>query len=68
MSQHMSLETDKPLAGLRVLDIATFIAAPFCGATLAEFGAEVIKSSNLESATLCATGEHPRSVVIRSCG
>lgn len=34
---------DKPLAGVRVLDIATFIAAPFCGATLAEFGAEVIK-------------------------
>ncbi len=26
-----------------MLDIATFIAAPFCGATLAEFGAEVIK-------------------------
>ncbi|MGE4243376.1 CaiB/BaiF CoA transferase family protein [Ramlibacter sp.] len=34
---------ERPLAGLRVLDIATFIAAPFCGATLAEFGAEVIK-------------------------
>lgn len=43
MSQNMSLQTDKPLAGLRVLDIATFIAAPFCGATLAEFGADVIK-------------------------
>ena len=39
----MSTETEKPLAGIRVLDIATFIAAPFCGATLAEFGAEVIK-------------------------
>ncbi|MDB5872053.1 MAG: CoA transferase [Ramlibacter sp.] len=36
-------ETEKPLAGIRVLDIATFIAAPFCGATLGEFGAEVIK-------------------------
>ena len=32
-----------PLAGIRVLDIATFIAAPFCGAILGEFGAEVIK-------------------------
>lgn len=32
-----------PLAGIRVLDIATFIAAPFCGTLLAEFGAEVIK-------------------------
>jgi len=34
---------EKPLQGLRVLDIATFIAAPFCGTTLGEFGAEVIK-------------------------
>jgi crotonobetainyl-CoA:carnitine CoA-transferase CaiB-like acyl-CoA transferase len=32
-----------PLAGIRVLDAATFIAAPFCGTILAEFGAEVIK-------------------------
>ncbi|QHE83398.1 CaiB/BaiF CoA transferase family protein [Hydrogenophaga sp. BPS33] len=39
----MTSETEKPLSGLRVLDIATFIAAPFCGSTLAEFGAEVIK-------------------------
>ncbi|HMN81402.1 MAG TPA: CoA transferase [Burkholderiaceae bacterium] len=38
-----SLPDERPLAGIRVLDIATFIAAPFCGATLGEFGAEVIK-------------------------
>ncbi|MCJ9728687.1 CaiB/BaiF CoA-transferase family protein [Bradyrhizobium sp. PRIMUS42] len=31
------------MAGLRVLDIATFVAAPFCGTVLADFGAEVIK-------------------------
>jgi crotonobetainyl-CoA:carnitine CoA-transferase CaiB-like acyl-CoA transferase len=31
------------LAGLRVLDLATFIAAPFCAGLLAEFGAEVVK-------------------------
>nr|WP_144155368.1 CaiB/BaiF CoA-transferase family protein [Paraburkholderia sp. BCC1885] len=31
------------LAGLKVLDIATFVAAPFCGTILADFGAEVIK-------------------------
>jgi crotonobetainyl-CoA:carnitine CoA-transferase CaiB-like acyl-CoA transferase len=43
MSEKESPLIAKPLAGLRVLDIATFIAAPFCGATLAEFGAEVIK-------------------------
>jgi crotonobetainyl-CoA:carnitine CoA-transferase CaiB-like acyl-CoA transferase len=33
----------KPLAGVRVLDIATFLAAPFAGTVLADFGAEVIK-------------------------
>ena len=31
------------LRGIRVLDVATFIAAPFCATLLAEFGAEVIK-------------------------
>lgn len=43
MNEQESPQLAKPLVGLRVLDIATFIAAPFCGATLAEFGAEVIK-------------------------
>ena len=32
-----------PLADLRVLDISTFVSAPFAAACLAEFGAEVIK-------------------------
>ncbi len=32
-----------PLAGGRVLDVATFVAAPYCAALLGEFGAEVIK-------------------------
>ena len=32
-----------PLAGMRVLDCATFIAAPYAATLLAEFGAEVIK-------------------------
>ena len=33
----------KPLANLKVLDLGTFIAAPFCATILAEFGAEVVK-------------------------
>ncbi|MBI5966556.1 MAG: CoA transferase [Deltaproteobacteria bacterium] len=32
-----------PLEGMRVIDLATFIAAPFCAALLGDFGAEVIK-------------------------
>lgn len=31
------------LSGLKVIDISTFIAGPFCGVQLGEFGAEVIK-------------------------
>ena len=39
----MSESLDRPLAGVRVLDIATFLAGPFCASILGEFGAEVIK-------------------------
>ena len=36
-------DTKRPLEGVRILDIATFIAAPFAATVLSEFGAEVIK-------------------------
>lgn len=34
---------NKPLAGVKVLELGTLIAGPFCTRILAEFGAEVIK-------------------------
>jgi crotonobetainyl-CoA:carnitine CoA-transferase CaiB-like acyl-CoA transferase len=35
--------SDLPLAGLKVLDMSTFLAAPFASALLADFGADVVK-------------------------
>ena len=32
-----------PLAGLRVIEMGTLLAGPFCGQLLGDFGAEVIK-------------------------
>ncbi len=36
-------EATLPLAGLRVIDVATVIAAPYCATLLGEFGADVLK-------------------------
>jgi succinyl-CoA:(S)-malate CoA-transferase subunit B len=35
--------TELPLAGIRVIDVATVIAAPYCATILGEFGADVLK-------------------------
>ncbi len=43
MSEMDQAAAARPMAGVRVLDLATFIAAPFAATILAEFGAEVIK-------------------------
>ncbi len=39
----MSEAVEGPLAGLRVIEMGTLIAGPFCGQILGDFGAEVIK-------------------------
>src|SRR5678810_57532 len=36
------------LAGIRVLDFGRFIAGPFCGALLADHGAEVIRIDKVQ--------------------
>src|ERR1700748_2817492 len=38
-----ALELSGPLAGIRVIELGTLIAAPFASRMLAEFGAEIIK-------------------------
>ena len=38
-----SRSTLAPLSGVRVLEIGSYLAGPFCGTQLADLGAEVIK-------------------------
>src|SRR4030081_2528252 len=35
--------TVKPMQGIRIIDVSSFLAGPFCSTQLAEFGADVIK-------------------------
>lgn len=43
MTNTVSEAAPKPLAGVKVIELGTLIAGPFCTRILAEFGAEVIK-------------------------
>lgn len=35
--------TGRPLDGIRVVELSSFVASPLCGLTLAQLGAEVIR-------------------------
>src|ERR1700759_1939200 len=41
---------DAPLAGLRIIEVSSFVAAPLAGMTLAQLGAEVIRIDPLGGA------------------
>lgn len=54
-------EVKRPLEGVKVLELATFIAAPCCARFLADLGAEVIKVE-APPATPCAIPPSTRAV------
>ncbi|MBD0323153.1 MAG: CoA transferase, partial [Aldersonia sp.] len=43
MEDTLPTQRPAPLAGLRIIEISSFVAAPLCGLTLAQLGAEVIR-------------------------
>jgi crotonobetainyl-CoA:carnitine CoA-transferase CaiB-like acyl-CoA transferase len=46
-----------PLSGVRVLEMGSTVAGPFCGRLLADFGAEVIKIETAEGDTVRSMGK-----------
>ncbi|MBE7194853.1 MAG: CoA transferase, partial [Gordonia polyisoprenivorans] len=39
----MPTEHSRPLDGVRVVEVSSFVASPLCGLTLSQLGAEVIR-------------------------
>ena len=48
MNSAPTASSGQPLSGIRVLDVATFVAGPFCATVFSEFGAEVVKIEHPE--------------------
>lgn len=51
-------DTPGPLTGIRILDAATFLAAPTAGSMLSDYGAEVIKIEALDGDEMRNVGPH----------
>jgi crotonobetainyl-CoA:carnitine CoA-transferase CaiB-like acyl-CoA transferase len=53
----MSQASTGPLAGVRVLELGSSVAGPFCGRLLADFGAEVVKVEVAEGDAVRSMGK-----------